>query len=196
MPACALDDAGRDRPAGIQCPVVVQELALVCQVADARVGSGAPAAFQSGGVGLGGDLCGGPVAIAGQHGEGLDCDPVLGSGIAGLVETPRSTPDVLKDMDDIDHYVNRDAAAGGLGADQVQLVLGAIDEDDPGPQVAGSRASASPDAAAITSAGSRRTEPASHLPRAFGPGRGARVPCRPPGGAMMSCGRRFAGSAS
>ena len=33
--------------------------------------------------------------------------------------------------------VNCDAAAGGLGADQAQLVVGAVDEDDPGPQVAG-----------------------------------------------------------
>ena len=30
-----------------------------------------------------------------------------------------------------------DGAAGGLGADQVQLVLGPVDQDDPGPQVSG-----------------------------------------------------------
>ena len=32
-------------------------------------------------------------------------------------------------------YVDDDGAAGGLGADEAQLVLGAVDEDDPGPQV-------------------------------------------------------------
>ena len=31
--------------------------------------------------------------------------------------------------------VDGDAAAGGLGADEAQLVVGAVDEDDPGPQV-------------------------------------------------------------
>lgn len=44
------------------------------------------AAFESGRVGFGGDLGGGPVAVAGQDHEGLDRDPVLCGGIAGLVE--------------------------------------------------------------------------------------------------------------
>jgi hypothetical protein len=58
--ACALDDSGCDWPASVEGLVVAQELALVSQVADARVGSGAAAAFQPGGVGFGGDLGGGP----------------------------------------------------------------------------------------------------------------------------------------
>jgi len=40
-------------------------------------------------------------------------------------------------VDYVDDGVDGDAAAGGLGADQVQLVLGPVDEDDPGPQVSG-----------------------------------------------------------
>lgn len=40
-------------------------------------------------------------------------------------------------MDDIDDDADRDAAAGGFRADQVQLVIGAVDQDDPGPQVSG-----------------------------------------------------------
>jgi hypothetical protein len=44
--ACALDDFGCDWPASVEGLVVAQELALVSQVADARVGSGAAAAFQ------------------------------------------------------------------------------------------------------------------------------------------------------
>jgi hypothetical protein len=32
------------------------------------------------------------------------------------------------------------------------------------------------------------------LARAFGPGRSGREPCRPPGGAITSCGRRLAGA--
>ena len=108
-----------------------------------------------------------------------------------------SAPGIFKDMNDIDHDADRAAAAGGFRADQAQLVPGPVDEDDPGPRrCCGSRASASSNAAAITSAGSLRTDPASHLARAFGPGRSGRVPFRPPGGAITSCGRRFAGSAS
>jgi hypothetical protein len=61
---------------------------------------------------------------------------------------------------------------------------------------AGSRASAWLNVAAMTSAGSCSTEPASHLALALGLGRMARLPCRPPGGAMTSCGRLGAGSAS
>jgi hypothetical protein len=43
--ACALDDSGCDWPASVEGLVVAQELALVSQVADARVGSGAATAF-------------------------------------------------------------------------------------------------------------------------------------------------------
>ena len=117
MAACALDDAGRDRPADIQCPVVVQELALVSQVADACVGPGASAAFQAGGVGLGGDLGGGPVAVAGQNGKGPGRAPVLGGGVPCGVQAPRGAPYVLQDVDYVDDDVDGDAAVGGLGAD-------------------------------------------------------------------------------
>ena len=77
---------------GVQGLVVTQELVLVPQVADARVGPGAPACVQAGGVGFGGDLGGGPVAVAGEDREGLDRDPVLGGGIPGGVQAPRRAP--------------------------------------------------------------------------------------------------------
>jgi hypothetical protein len=96
MAAGALDDTRRDRPAGFEGLAVAQELALVSQVADAGVGPAAPAAFQPGGTGFGGDGGGGPVAVAAQYGEGLDCDPVLGGGIPGIVEAPCSAPYVLQ----------------------------------------------------------------------------------------------------
>ncbi len=80
----------------------MQELALVSQVADACVGSGAPAAFQAGCVGFGGDLFGGPVAVAGQDGEGPGRDPVLGGGVTGLVEAPCGAPYVLQDVNYVD----------------------------------------------------------------------------------------------
>ena len=38
-------------------------------------------------------------------------------------------------MDQVDDDVDLRAAAGGLSADEVQLVLGPVDEDDPGPRV-------------------------------------------------------------
>jgi hypothetical protein len=40
-------------------------------------------------------------------------------------------------VDKVDDDVDGGGAEGGLGADQVQLVLGAVDQDDPGPQLAG-----------------------------------------------------------
>ncbi|MGH3283646.1 MAG: hypothetical protein ACRDPD_02985 [Streptosporangiaceae bacterium] len=40
-------------------------------------------------------------------------------------------------MNYVDNDVNRDAAAGGLCPDEAELVLGPIDQDDPGPQVSG-----------------------------------------------------------
>jgi hypothetical protein len=40
-------------------------------------------------------------------------------------------------VDQVDHDVDGGAAAGGLGADQVRLVLSPVDQDHPGPQVAG-----------------------------------------------------------
>ena len=96
VPAGALDDPGRDRPAGREGLVVTQVLAFVSQVADASVGAVPPAAGQAGGVGFGGDRGGGPVAVAGQDREGPGRDPVLGGGIAGLVEAPRGAPYVLE----------------------------------------------------------------------------------------------------
>jgi hypothetical protein len=89
--------------------------------------------------GLGGDLLRGPGAAAGQHLERLGRDPVLGGGVAGVAQAPCRFPYVLQHVDQVDHDVDGGAAAGGLGADQVQLVLGPVDQDDPGPQVAGGR---------------------------------------------------------
>ena len=115
----------------------VHRLEVPRGLAHARGGSVPPAPGQPGRTGLGGDLRGGPVAVAGQHGEGPGRDPVLGGGIAGLVKAPGRTPQIFENVNNVDNDVNFDAPAGGLGADQVQLVLGPVDQDDPGPQVAG-----------------------------------------------------------
>jgi hypothetical protein len=133
--AGALDDPGRDRPVGREGLAVAQEVVLVAQVADACVGPGAPTSFQSGRVGFGGDLLRGPGAVAGQHGEGPGRDPVLGGGVPGRVEAPCGAPQIFKNVNYVDDDVDRGAPAGGLGADEVQLVLGAVDQVDPGAQV-------------------------------------------------------------
>lgn len=90
--AGALDDTGRARPAGLQGLVIAEELALVPQVADARISAGPVGAGEAGGVGLGGDR-GGPVAAAGQDRESPGRDPVLGGGVPGFVEAPCRTLD-------------------------------------------------------------------------------------------------------
>src|SRR5258706_11798520 len=99
----------------------MQELVLVPEVADARVGPGAPAAFQAGGVGFGGDLGGGTVAAAGQDSEGPGRDPVLGGGVPGCVQAPYGAPYVLEHVNDVDDDVDGDAAAGGLPAGPAPL---------------------------------------------------------------------------
>ncbi|MFJ7148936.1 hypothetical protein ACIQVT_12140 [Streptomyces sp. NPDC100445] len=42
-------------------------------------------------------------------------------------------PDVIGDVHEVQQHVDRDAASGGLGADQVELVASAVDQDDPRP---------------------------------------------------------------
>lgn len=96
MPACSLDDAGRDGPAVGEGLVVAQVLVPGVQVAHAGVHAGSPAAGQAGGAGLSGDLLRGPVAVAGQYRECPGRDPVLGCGVAGLVQAPRGFPDVTR----------------------------------------------------------------------------------------------------
>lgn len=59
--------------------------------------------------------------------------PCLGFGGAGFVEGVGGGPDVLGDVHEVQQDVDRDAAAGGLGTDQVELVAGAVDQHDPRP---------------------------------------------------------------
>ena len=99
-------------------------------------------------------------------------------------------------MDYVDDYVDGDAAAGGLGADQGELVLGAVDEDDPGPQAAGVAGTGLVERGGDHVRGVLADGPGQPLARAFGPGRSGREPCLPPGGAITSCGLAPAGSAS
>jgi len=51
------------------------------------------------------------------------------------MEAPRRLPDVFQHVDEVDHDVDGDAAVGCLGADQVKLVLGPVDQDHPCPLV-------------------------------------------------------------
>jgi hypothetical protein len=94
--AGSLDDTGRDGPACGQGLVVAEVVVLGGQVADARVGAGPLVTGEGGGVGLGGDLGGGPGAVSGENREGLGRDPVLGGGVAGGVQAPCGFPDVLE----------------------------------------------------------------------------------------------------
>src|ERR1700691_3048389 len=71
VPACSLDDAGRDGPAVCEGLVVAQVFVPGVQVAHAGVRAGSPTHGQAGGVGLGG-------------------------GVTGLVQAPRGFPDVLQ----------------------------------------------------------------------------------------------------
>jgi len=51
------------------------------------------------------------------------------------MQGPGGFPDVFEHVDQVDHDVDGDAAPLGFGADQIQLVLGAVDQDHPRPLV-------------------------------------------------------------
>lgn len=130
--AGTLDGAGGDWPPLGECMVVVKEFGMAGQVADARVDLG-PVGGERGDLSLegGDDLLG----VAGQEGQGAGGDPVLGSGIGWRMQAPCAGPELLDDMDEVDHDVDGDVPAGGFGADQVELVAGAVDQHHPGASV-------------------------------------------------------------
>jgi hypothetical protein len=125
--AGSLDHPGGDGPARREGLVIAQELVLAGQVAHAGVRAVPLAGGEAGGVRLGGDIRGRAGAVPGQYRECLDRHPVLGCVISGGMQAPRRLPDVFEHVDEVDHDVDGDAAAGRLGADQVKLVLGPVD---------------------------------------------------------------------
>jgi hypothetical protein len=94
--AGALDDPGGDRPALREGLVVAEAAGPGGEVAGACAGSGALGPGEAGGAGLGGDVAGDAVAVAGEDGEGLDGGPVLGGRVAGIVEAPGGLPYVTR----------------------------------------------------------------------------------------------------
>ena len=135
VPAGTLDDPGGDGPAFLQRGGVVQVAVLVVQVAGAFVGAGALGGRVAVGGGAaadpGRDLGGVPV----QDLAGLVSDPFLGGGLALIEEGPGGLPQVFQDVDEVDDDRDRDAAAGGLGGDGLDLGVVAVDEDGPFPLV-------------------------------------------------------------
>lgn len=107
-------------------------------------------------------------------------DPGLGVGIALGEEAPGGVPQIFKDMDEVDHDGDVDAAGSRLRLDALDLVGVAVDQRDPGPVLAGVAAAASSKTCPMTLAASWVTLATSHLPRAFGPGAG---------GVARRCGR-------
>jgi hypothetical protein len=121
----------------LQGGVVAQQLPLGGEVADAGVDA---AALLGGEPGIGGLLaeCGDDgVGLAGQELEGVGGDPGFGGRVGVVVEAPGGLPEIFEDMNKVDQDVDRHAAAGGFGADELQLVAGAVDQHDPGAPVGG-----------------------------------------------------------
>src|SRR6266540_3252703 len=59
----------------------------------------------------------------------------LGGRVGVVVGAPGRLPHVLQGVGEVDQDVGVDAAAGGFGADEVELVAGAVDQHDPGAPV-------------------------------------------------------------
>ncbi|WUI03952.1 hypothetical protein OHR68_19855 [Spirillospora sp. NBC_00431] len=84
-----------------------------------------------------------------------------------IMQVPGCCPDLLDDVNEVDDDVDGHLAAGGLGADEVELVLSVVDQHDPSARAwVGSRAVAWSKAQAMTSSGSRVIDPHNRLRRA------------------------------
>lgn len=127
-------------------------------------------------------------------------EPVGGEGFglaaAGLVEGVRGCPDVSGDVDEVDQDVDRHAAAGGFGLDDLGLVTGAVDQDDPVTQVVRVARLGLVERLGGDFLGVLTREAVSDLFSAFGRGRRVRLVLRPSSGPITSCGRREAGRVS
>lgn len=111
--------------------VVAKLVEVSGEVADAGVGAFAPPSVQMGPVGLGRDLSGGSVCLPVEDRGEVTGDPDFGVGSAGLVEAVGRCPDVLGHVHEVEQDVHLDMASVGFGSDQIQLVAGAVDQDDP-----------------------------------------------------------------
>src|SRR4029077_13061766 len=72
-----------------------------------------------------------------QDVQRLGDHPVFHGRVAGGVEAPGGLPQVFQYVDEVDHDGQGDAAGGGGGLEQAELVVVPVDQRDPGPPVAG-----------------------------------------------------------
>src|SRR5450756_410122 len=132
MPAGAFDHSGGDRPAAGQRGGVVQVVGLVGQVDGAGICSGSLSVVEPGDGRGPPDRPGDAGGLAVQDGAGVVAYPFLGGGVAFAVEAPCGLPDVLENVNEVDHDGDLQGACVGLGGDPVDLVVVAVDEGDPG----------------------------------------------------------------
>ncbi|MEX2985744.1 hypothetical protein [Streptomyces sp. C36] len=135
VPARSLDHARRDGPARGERAFVVEEGFLAGQVANADVGAISLLVRQLASGSLLSDALGNLQSTACQNAEGVGGNPVLGGGITTGVKTPRGASQIFENMNEVD--IDSDAAAGGFGLDEVELMASAVDEDDPAAPVTG-----------------------------------------------------------
>ncbi|KOV62979.1 hypothetical protein ADL00_23875 [Streptomyces sp. AS58] len=88
-------------------------------------------------VALGQHLVGVAECLACEDRSELVGSPGLCLAAAGGVEGARGGPEILRDVDEdkVEQDVHGDVAAFGFGVDEAELVVGAVDEDDPWPVV-------------------------------------------------------------
>src|ERR1035437_7303316 len=170
--ACAFDDPGRDRPALFAGLRVVEVVPLGEQVVGAAVGATSGAGIEAEGGGLAPDRGGDGAGLTVQDREGFLGDPLLGGGVAFGEERPGRGPEVLQHVDEVADDGDLYAAGSGLSLDAVDLVLGAVDEGDPGALVGG--------VAALCFFEDRTDDRRRALDHARGEPLVARLGCRPP----------------
>src|SRR5690606_37941914 len=138
VPARSLDHTGRDRPAQGEGEVVDEVGILGLDVGRGAGGClGAPVAGSFvDAADVGADVGDDAGAVAFQDGAGGGGDPGGAGGFRG-VEFVGGPPQVLDDVDEVDDDVGLHTAAFGFCVDAVELVVGAVDQDDPPASVVG-----------------------------------------------------------
>ena len=116
---------------------VVEVGGLVGQVVGGFVGGLAVCGVQAGVGGFAADRAGDLAGVSFEHAGRLAVHPVLGGLVVVGVKAAGGVPQVFEDVHEVDDDRDLDLAFVGLELDPLDLVVGAVDQRDPGAAVFG-----------------------------------------------------------
>ena len=137
MAAGALDDSGRDWPTVGERGRIVEVGGFVGEVGSGFVGGLAPRRVEVGVGGLAADRGGDLAGLGFEHPGRLAVDPLRGRLIIVGVKTASGVPQVSQDVHEVDDDRDLDLPFASLELDPLDLMVGAVDQRDPGAAVLG-----------------------------------------------------------